>query len=501
MQAPADATCLAGEWAGADRSRNMVRKGLSSGCDPPVRDRYLNTIPTRAWRLAALAWFGVVLYLTLLPFNFGDMSLAEAWARFQNIRFDGSGPRARQQWVSNLLMFVPLGFFWAGWWLHRVRNAWVHMAGAVAVAGFCLMVTTTVEFLQFWIPNRGPSLTDISANATGGVVGALAWLVTRIPVVRQAGRGLLQRRHGPDAWMALYLAAYVLASLLPLDLVLSAQEFSARMASAGSGLWVAPDGCWAGGRCLTLRVVEAVLVAPLGLWVAWRFPGSSPRRLMRAGAAGALLGLAVETGQFMTVSGIAEGASVLTRALGAALGAGIWVARDRIPWSWMLGNLRPLLVAAMPVYIAAVALVGFAGAEGWASAEAARAQFQSMRWLPLYYHYFVAEAVAIQSVLLGMGMYVFVGLGFWLWDNRHPSGAMPGRAVTAAACAAVLSSGVEAVRLWLAALRPDTAAPILAALAASGTYLALWWVLDGWRWRGADPERGSTPAGGGPHSG
>lgn len=88
----------------------------------------MNLIPTRIWRYAALAWLGVVLYLTLLPFTFGDMSFAEAWARYQNIRFDGSGPRARQQWVSNVLMFVPLGFLWAGWWLHRVRSPWLQGA-------------------------------------------------------------------------------------------------------------------------------------------------------------------------------------------------------------------------------------------------------------------------------------------------------------------------------------------------------------------------------------
>lgn len=446
----------------------------------------MNPVSTSTWRFAALIWLGVVLYLTLLPFNFGDMSLADAWARYQNIRFDGSGPRARQQWMSNLLMFVPLGFFWAGWWLHRVSRAWVQLAGAVLVMGFCLLVTATVEFLQFWIPNRGPSLTDISANATGGVVGAVAWLVSRIPAVREAARGFIHRRHGLGPWMAAYVAVYVFASLLPVDLVLSSREFSTKLASDHWGLWLAPGGCWWGVQCVTLRALEVLLMVPVGMWVAWRLAGPPQHRLLLAGAAGALVGLAVELGQFLTVSGVSEGASVLLRASGGLLGAAFWLSRHRVPWPWVQANVRPLVLFCLPFYLAGVALLSLAGAEGWASWQGARAQFESMRWLPLYHHYFVAEAVAIQNVLLHLGMYAVAGAGLWFWDRDGLEVAISGRPamlMRAGVIAAALAVILEVGKLFLVGLRPDTTVPLLAALSAAGAYGALWWGLDGVRWR------------------
>ncbi|MFW5454069.1 VanZ family protein [Thioalkalivibrio sulfidiphilus] len=443
----------------------------------------MNLIPTRIWRYAALAWLGVVLYLTLLPFTFGDMSFAEAWARYQNIRFDGSGPRARQQWVSNVLMFVPLGFLWAGWWLHRVRSPWLQGGGAVLVAGFCLLVTASVEFLQFWIPNRGPSLTDISANATGGVIGVLAWLVSRVPVVRQAARGLIQRQHGPGAWLLVYLAAYVFVSLLPLDLVITAREWSAKLASGQWGLFVAEQGCWWGVRCVSLHVLEVLLMLPLGLWVAWRMDVSGYWSLVWAGALGVLLGLLVELGLLLTVSGVSEGASVLLHGLGAVLGAMLWAWRERLPWQWLSANLRGLLLAMLPVYLLVASLVVLAGSDGWATLEAAMAQLQSLRWLPLYYHYFIAEGQAIRSVFMNLGVYAFLGLGLWLWDLRRSAGAVAHRGAWAALFAFSLASALETSKLFLVGLRPDTAAPILGAVSAAGVYLILWWMLDGLRWR------------------
>lgn len=443
----------------------------------------MNLIPTRTWRYAALAWLGVVLYLTLLPFTFGDMSFAEAWARYQNIRFDGSGPRARQQWVSNVLMFVPLGFFWAGWWLHRVRRVWLHLPGAVLVAGFCLLVSAGVEFLQFWIPNRGPSLTDISANATGGVIGALAWLVSRVPVVRQAARDLIQHQHGPGAWLLVYLALYVFASLLPLDLVVSEREFSAKLNSGQWGLLVAPAGCWWGVRCVSLHVLEVLLMLPLGAWVAWRLNGGWLRTLLWAAGAGLGLGLLLELGLLLTVSGISEGVSVLLHGLGAVLGAWLWLWRERVPWPWLYVRLHGVLLTLLPIYLLLAVLLVYAGHAGWAGWAGAMEQAGSMRWLPLYYHYFIAEGQAIRSVFMNLGLYAFLGMGFWLWDLRSPAGIVAHRAIGPGMSAFGLASLLEACKLFLVGLRPDTAAPILGAVSAAGVYLILWWMLDGLRWR------------------
>jgi hypothetical protein len=149
-------------------------------------------------------------------------------------------------------MFVPLGFF-LGWMVAAPDGEGLaQVAGAVLVMGFCLLVTATVEFLQFWIPNRGPSLT-ISAPRTAGWSERSPGLSRAIPAVRTAARGFIHRRHGLGPWMAVYVAVYVFASLLPVDLVLSSREFSTKLASDQWGLWIAPAGCWWGVHCVTLR--------------------------------------------------------------------------------------------------------------------------------------------------------------------------------------------------------------------------------------------------------
>jgi hypothetical protein len=105
-----------------------------------------------------------------------------------------------------------------------------------------------------------------------------------------------------------------------------------------------------------------------------------------------------------------------------------------------------------------------------------------MRWLPLHHHYFVAEAVAIQSVLLHLGMYAVAGLGLWLWDRGRREVATPDRPamlIRAGMSAAALAVILEAGKLFLVGLRPDTTVPFLAALSAAGAYAALWWGLEG----------------------
>lgn len=434
------------------------------------------SIPQYSWRLAALGYLGVVVYLTLLPFEFSSTSsLSDAWAQYLDIRFEAGTRDSRQQWVANLLMFLPLGFLFSGWWLYRLQRIEARLAGVLLVSAVCLAVTASVEFLQIWIPNRAPSLTDMSGNVIGGLVGALLWLLTRVPVFQATVHHFLFRRSGVVTWLTIYLAVYIFVSWLPLDLVVSRQELSARLASDQWGWLMAPDGCWQGLRCMTLRGLEIALALPLGVWVACYFKPAPWQRLLFAMGAGLLLGLVVETGQLLTVSGIAEGASVWLRALGATLGAAMWLYRDRFASRYWLLHLHALLLLVLPLYLLMVGSLVLIDAQGLASRQAIVSQLGSLHWLPFYYHYFVPEATAIQSVLLHLGMYSFVGLGGWLWDWRTPGGPQARRSVRFVGIAAGVALVFEVSKLFLAGLRPDTAAPLLAGLSAGGGYLALWW--------------------------
>jgi VanZ family protein len=118
--------------------------------------------PTRQ-EIAVAAILVVILVITLKPAGNGPLL---------QFSFElGVGRRWLADGILNLCLFVPFGLA-LGW-----------NARSPAKAIFCgLLLSTTVELAQMWIPGRDPSLSDIIANTTGTIVGALigmrprAWL-------------------------------------------------------------------------------------------------------------------------------------------------------------------------------------------------------------------------------------------------------------------------------------------------------------------------------------
>jgi VanZ family protein len=118
--------------------------------------------PTRR-EIAVAAILLVILVITLTPAGSGPP-----------LRFSfelGDGRHWLADAILNLCLFVPLG----------LALAWNSRSPARAV--LCgLLLSTTVELAQMWIPGRDPSLTDIISNTAGTTVGALiglrpsAWL-------------------------------------------------------------------------------------------------------------------------------------------------------------------------------------------------------------------------------------------------------------------------------------------------------------------------------------
>ncbi|KDA04883.1 VanZ family protein [Microbacterium sp. CH12i] len=71
------------------------------------------------------------------------------------------------EFVANVLMFAPLGFFLTLLFRHP-------LVGTVVA----LVLSVTAEVVQIVIPSRQPSLRDIVANVFGAALGAfLAWLI------------------------------------------------------------------------------------------------------------------------------------------------------------------------------------------------------------------------------------------------------------------------------------------------------------------------------------
>ncbi|MCG5524327.1 VanZ family protein [Ectothiorhodospira haloalkaliphila] len=456
-------------------------------------------------RMAVAAWLSLlaVLYATLMPFEFGNQSVSDALSHFTSLSLPQMSASARQQWVANVLMFLPLGFFWTAWLSGYVHGVAGRLLVAVLVALLALATTATVEFLQFWLPRREPSLLDMSGNLTGGLVGVLVWYGLSDPgrrwlaVLRQGGVGALRRG------LLIYAFVYVLLAWLPLDIMLSWQEVIWKLESDGWGLWRAPVSEDSVVRWWVLRSMVLVMSVPIGVLIGWWLTAHLPsfagsRIFILALMSGVVLAAVVEVGQFLTVSGVAEGGSVLARLLGLALGVWLFVRRMCFDFDRLRFCTRPAVVVLLLPYLA-LAVVLNLGGEGFAMETASvLAKLESVNFLPFWYHYMVSEAEAIGSVLLHLAMYAPVGVAMWLW-RWGLRGITPGGGLWAAVfLAVILALAMEAGKLFMAGLRPDpTNLWIAAAAAWSGWQICgtVWWGLRGirdWEYGGVNVPSGSA---------
>ncbi len=158
-------------------------------------------------KIAVAAILLVILVITLSPAGNGPPL---------QFSFElGVGRRWLADGILNLCLFVPFGLA-LGW-----------KARSPAKAVFCaLLLSTSVELAQMWIPGRDPSLSDILANTTGATVGALIGLRHRFWLT-------------PDARSSVALTALGVGAatlVMTLTAVLAAPEGAFAISRAGSDL-------------------------------------------------------------------------------------------------------------------------------------------------------------------------------------------------------------------------------------------------------------------------
>ncbi|HET9448683.1 MAG TPA: VanZ family protein, partial [Steroidobacteraceae bacterium] len=119
-----------------------------------------------------LVVLALIVYGSLYPFNFKpdavEGGVLEAlrqlsWARA------GRGDR-----ISNVLLYLPLGFCLFLWLAQRWRRA----PSMIIATVLGTLLSLSIEIAQVYISARVPSLTDVTLNALGtllGVTAGLAW--------------------------------------------------------------------------------------------------------------------------------------------------------------------------------------------------------------------------------------------------------------------------------------------------------------------------------------
>ncbi|MES2364400.1 MAG: VanZ family protein [Pseudomonadota bacterium] len=420
----------------------------------------------------ALAYLSFVIYGSLVPLDFHHVPWDQALQHFSDIPWLAMDTISRADWVANLVLYMPLAFLMM--WALRPRNSISYWAASSVTLTVCIAVAVGVEFTQMYFPPRTVSLNDIVAEIIGSVLGTGIWLL--------AGEAIAQRfsrlSEGGDAALTaafvLYLLSYLALSLFPYDFVIASNELAARLATGRDSWFVSPVVCSDALRCVARLVEEGLVVAPLGALMARWLRGSKAAQIGAAMSAGALLGVVIEITQLFLESGISQGASVLTRALGMGLGAIVYQRLFAHAFSAQVRlQIRWLAVLALPFYLVAVVMLQNDHLSGWLDWQAGLARLPEVHFLPFYYHYYTSEALALSSLLMVLAAYSPLGVLAYLWQLGRVRRM---GAVVPALLAALLAAAVEFSKLFQSAQHPDPTNVMLAALAAAAGYRVLVWM-------------------------
>ena len=438
-------------------------------------DRPLAARERRPFALAAVGVAVFVVYGSLVPFEFTTIPLGAALGQFAETPWLNMGIGSRADWVANLLLYAPIAFLLlAAVWPPTLLGK---TAACVAVWGISTGLAVVVEFVQVFTP-RTVSLNDLVAESLGAAIGVVAWAVAGGSTIRLlraiAGGG----RQAIVAALVAYLAGYLWLSLFPYDFLISAAELADKLQSAKVDAFLAPGKCQ-GFTCGVKIGVEIAAAAPLGALLSLLAWTRRRRQVVLALLVGASFGLVIELAQIFIASGVSQGLSILTRAVGSAGGvllAGLAAAgRHWVAWGarWLT------LLGFLPYLVALAALNGWL-TRPWGGLARAVEQLPELNFTPFYYHYYTSEQMATVSLLKVALAYAPVGLAAWAWAPRAGAG-WP--AIVAAALAAAMETG----RLFQIGARPDPTNVLIAAIAAALLFALLRWV-ERWGTEAAAPS-------------
>lgn len=158
-----------------------------------------------------------------MPWHFNHLSIDEAFVRLQNIPYLKLGITSRADWVANILLFIPLAFFW-NIRLSFQKQFLVRLFSAIFVLIASIFLCVSIEFTQIFFPPRTVSLNDIIAETLGAIIGVVAsWLFGGKFIQWLEVRS--SKRVDSEFYLQIYLGSLFLYNVLPLDLTLSPVEF------------------------------------------------------------------------------------------------------------------------------------------------------------------------------------------------------------------------------------------------------------------------------------
>lgn len=252
-------------------------------------DRYAASESPRVHTIARWLVFATVLlilYGSLFPFRFSSLRHVDLWALVTGLGFARA---SRGDVVANLLLYVPLGLClmlaWPARWSRFKGFVWAVLLGS--------LLSLCIELLQVHASSRVSSLTDLTLNAAGTAIGALAAIVYLAigSTIRIPGLASARPDPVPLALIALWLA-FRLAPFVP---TIDWQKYK----DALKPLLLTPELAWLD----VLRYLVGWLVVGYAVRQVWRREYALPALAIIVGLV--LVGRVVVVGKTLSASEVA----------------------------------------------------------------------------------------------------------------------------------------------------------------------------------------------------
>ncbi len=338
----------------------------------------------------------LIAYGSLYPFDFRNMAAGD-WELLLN---SWHGRTIRSDVLSNIVLFLPFGYFGVLAWGRRL---WL--------AGLALLLGTGLQLLQLYLPSRDANLLDVAWNLAGAGLGAVlaALPLRQIPFLARHYR----RSQG---FVLMLLGAWLCYRLLPFVPSLDWQEIKDSL----KPLLLHPR---LSGTDLLRNTISWAVVA--ALWTALWYGRHTLRWL-----------LAVAGGLFLLEVIIVDNNVSLANVLGAVLGLWTWHLLRRLPAA--SGVLALLLLVSLLV-------AGLAPFE-------LRTTPAAFHWQPFYG--FLGGAMLFNIIALFEKIFLY---GSLLWLARRQGV----RTVIAIALALAVTAFIEVAQVYVAGHTPEITDPLL----------------------------------------
>jgi glycopeptide antibiotics resistance protein len=379
------------------------------------------------------------------------------------------GIGSRADFVSNILLFIPLSFLLSGALLVDRRGAVRFTIAAVSIISFASALSVAIEFTQLFFPPRTVSLNDIVAETTGAAIGVALWGVLGPSLTAWTSAFLRQR--GRPAFvvqlLTVYSAGFFVSQLMPFDLTIDLGELAQKY-DEGRIVVVPFTHAYASPLALAWDYAnDVVLWVPVGALAAlgWTRP-SGPRPPLHAGLIGAFIVGLIELGQLFVFTRYSDTTDLLTGSLGMAGGVAAAAAMTRtqpkvatrpraIPTWWPVIGLAAWTVA--------LAMYSWAPFDFVVDRDVLRQKVDLLFVVPFRNYYFGSEFHAFTEItrkfMLALPVGALLRLMFPSHRDRATARLRIAIVIVAAAC---LFTGLEAVQMLLPARFADVTDVLIA---------------------------------------